>query len=199
MSNSENVDMMPVFFQCSLCRAVWWFRYTRKWDWFPCRSFSALSVEPYGGSLRSPLRCKIHGRPFSALSVEPYGGSFASLIPSWSGVLFQCSLCRAVWWFVEVVPPSCHQKFFQCSLCRAVWWFVPRRAAAAVGGDTFSALSVEPYGGSASSSKSERIAITFSALSVEPYGGSCARFYWRGCHHFQCSLCRAVWWFVRGR
>ena len=38
-------------------------------------SFSALSVEPYGGS---PVMARVRSRQmsFSALSVEPYGGSW---------------------------------------------------------------------------------------------------------------------------
>ena len=39
---------------------------------------------------------------FSALSVEPYGGSMIVEGGSTFTIDFQCSLCRAVWWFVAV-------------------------------------------------------------------------------------------------
>ena len=62
---------------------------------------------------------------FSALSVEPYGGSSCHVI------------LRSV------------NANFQCSLCRAVWWFAYRRRRGSRSLPSFSALSVEPYGGSA--------------------------------------------------
>ena len=213
--------------------------------------FSALSVEPYGGSVVD-VGNVCDRRSFSALSVEPYGGSMATWA-GWliAGVVFQCSLCRAVWWFFEgadlaevlhdpfsalsvepyggssdsdrIVPMEIQD--FQCSLCRAVWWFaagldtrstISPFSALSVepyGGSTesedadvaedgsFSALSVEPYGGSPFPGTAMFVQDTFSALSVEPYGGSPrgtplpieAYFF------FQCSLCRAVWWFTTRR
>ena len=66
---------------------------------------------------------------------------------------------------------------------------------------SFSAPSVEPYGGSSEHLEADGFPKSFSAPSVEPYGGSL--------HiesrilpdpvSFQCSLCRAVWWFTSGR
>ena len=39
-------------------------------------------------------------------------------------ITFQCSLCRAVWWFPAFSTGFYQVVDFQCSLCRAVWWFV---------------------------------------------------------------------------
>ena len=158
---------------------------------------------------------------FSALSVEPYGGSAPSRPICCLRPRFQCSLCRAVWWFPGRMTITTDYELFQCSLCRAVWWFNAGTPCVLCEECSFSALSVEPYGGS----RADRLQVrtvypfqcslcravwwfriwpamtpqtyfSFSALSVEPYGGSR--------HHprnertpglFQCSLCRAVWWF----
>ena len=66
-------------FQCSLCRAVWWFS--------RCLAWQTLQLLEYS---------------FSAPSVEPYGGSRARDMEEIRVIItdFQCSLCRAVWWFV---------------------------------------------------------------------------------------------------
>ena len=158
-------------FQCSLCRAVWWFALRGSAALPTKATFSALSVEPYGGSSlleskAAPLCCfqcslcravwwfaepeaqRAARRPFSALSVEPYGGSHDAIWSCINNWCFQCSLCRAVWWFEPLFPAAAGGADFQCSLCRAVWWFAAPTPSGRNSSPTFSALSVEPYGGS---------------------------------------------------
>ena len=159
-------------------------------------SFSAPSVEPYGGS--SSLAGVIFFYfTFSAPSVEPYGGSWPLVALEGKVLDFQCSLCRAVWWFsgdgglLETIltsfsAPSVEPyggsnravgrgspgNHFQCSLCRAVWWF-----PAGVG-------------------RHRRTAVGFQC-------SLCRAVWWfeftltqdNKILAFQCSLCRAVWWF----
>ena len=86
-------------------------------------TFSAPSVEPYGGSSVGQASAAA-GSAFSAPSVEPYGGSIGGA----AHVLVNAD--------------------FQCSLCRAVWWFVGDKLVVGRGDVAFSAPSVEPYGGS---------------------------------------------------
>ena len=47
------------------------------------QSFSALSVEPYGGSTLEGAKDDDLLDTFSALSVEPYGGSIPTLRACW--------------------------------------------------------------------------------------------------------------------
>ena len=136
--------------------------------------------------------------------------------------VFQCSLCRAVWWFMRALRWRWMTRTFSALSVEPYggsisfsWSCVTPSTFSALsvepyGGSfwlnsrrwlrrsTFSALSVEPYGGSRSPPACVAPCKSFSALSVEPYGGSCRRY--RGCIasrlFFQCSLCRAVWWFV---
>ena len=87
-------------------------------------SFSALSVEPYGGPRMPAPSVGAHCSTFSALSVEPYGGP------------------------PQDIAVGCMLKL------------------------SFSALSVEPYGGPSCCRRCRtRRRSSFSALSVEPYGG----------------------------
>ena len=142
------LDVYDADFQCSLCRAVWWFPTWAAARWLGCTSFSAPSVEPYGGSpanrsLPYPglaFQCSLcravwwflplavdtvpSSTSFSAPSVEPYGGSGGRCSRGGPEGSFQCSLCRAVWWFpYDVESGGSEGLYFQCSLCRAVWWF----------------------------------------------------------------------------
>ena len=162
-------------FQCSLCRAVWWFAHLHygarhhvrtfsalsvepyggsrevSWTVSTGTSFSALSVEPYGGSWHHPSgpQSRLEVSAFSALSVEPYGGSAGSGRAGAILAHFQCSLCRAVWWFSCIGLGGAPNRDFQCSLCRAVWWFC--------------------------------VGVGYGLVESD----------------FQCSLCRAVWWFAQ--
>ena len=159
-------------FQCSLCRAVWWFPTGNLEIFLPPAAFSALSVEPYGGS--PCYRCRPSSRRH-----------------------FQCSLCRAVWWFNHIYVRYRYYDFFQCSLCRAVWWFGHDVGTGDNAVSAFSALSVEPYGGSAGRHPEPAPAAGFQC-------SLCRAVWWffgkeRGAAAemgFQCSLCRAVWWFL---
>ena len=54
--------------------------------------FSALSVEPYGGSVAGVV-IDVRIEAFSALSVEPYGGSPPGTRARYQLGHFQCSLC----------------------------------------------------------------------------------------------------------
>ena len=101
-SNLGRTDSVAeVNFQCSLCRAVWWFDHVCQTCIGNPSPFSALSVEPYGGSPIARPRLPADATSFSALSVEPYGGSSEHTINVVPVDVFQCSLCRAVWWFMS--------------------------------------------------------------------------------------------------
>ena len=138
-----------VSFQCSLCRAVWWF-----------------VLDPVVAAFVFHFQC--------SLCRAVWWFNTGRLPHPSRNSCFQCSLCRAVWWFVGFPIPVVNHPLhtFQCSLCRAVWWFPGTRVSPNAPSATFSAPSVEPYGGS-----------SVSAALGAIYGD------------FQCSLCRAVWWF----
>ena len=110
-------------FQCSLCRAVWWFKRTRQTSTRSPLPFSALSVEPYGGSNPASEKTLPYSPTFSALSVEPYGGSWARVRAQTGTDAFSALSVEPYGGSVMLLLACGESVSFQCSLCRAVWWF----------------------------------------------------------------------------